>query len=72
MTESNFKIDFPKGQQGERFIAEYFQDTLGYKIISFNNTNTHDFIIEKNEKQFSVEVKTDTTVHLGGYVKTEN
>ena len=65
-----FKSDLFTGQIGEKVIADYFK--LKYwNTLSFNNTNTHDIIIEKDGIEIKLEVKTDLYEYFKG-ITTNN
>jgi len=59
MANLNFLTDLPLGQKGEATIAEHLNETYGYEIKSFNHNNEHDFIINVDSVDKTVEVKTD-------------
>jgi hypothetical protein len=59
MANLNFVSDLPLGQKGETNIANHLSETYGYAIKSFNHNNTHDFIMDVNGVDKTVEVKTD-------------
>lgn len=59
MAKLNFLADLPMGQKGEANMAQHLNETYGYEIISFNDNNSHDFIIKIDGKDKTVEVKTD-------------
>jgi len=53
-----FIKDLKKGEAGEGVVANFLQ-TKGFKIISFNKDINYDIVVEKNNKLYRVEVKTD-------------
>jgi hypothetical protein len=59
MAKLDFLYDLPIGQKGEANIAKHLNESYGYEIISFNDNNTHDFILSINNTHKTVEVKTD-------------
>ena len=59
MAKLDFLLDLPLGQKGEATIAKHLNESYGYEIISFNDNNSHDFIININGTDKTVEVKTD-------------
>lgn len=59
MTESNFWKDLPKGKLGEKVISNFFEKEYGYKTISYNDDNKHDFKCLIKNKEKTIEVKAD-------------
>lgn len=58
MANYNFKQDIQIGKKGENVVANYLE-TLGATLISENNDNKFDIIMEYKGKQINYEIKTD-------------
>lgn len=54
----DFEKDKEKGEVGEKKVAE-FLERKGFKIISFNKDINYDIVVEKKNKLYRIEVKTD-------------
>ena len=58
MADYNFKNDLSLGQVGEQNVIDYLINNGG-KLITKNNDNKYDAIIEYNGNQITYEIKTD-------------
>ena len=58
MAEYNFKNDLNLGEIGEQNVIDYLISNGG-KLITKNNDNKYDTIIEYNGEQIKYEIKTD-------------
>jgi hypothetical protein len=58
MANYDFRSDLVLGNKGEDVVIEDLKK-MGAKLISKNNDNRWDLIMEVNDKQISYEIKTD-------------
>ena len=58
MGKYDFRSDLPLGNEGEDVVIKQLQK-MGAKLISKNNDNRYDFIMEKDNNQVKYEIKTD-------------
>ncbi len=70
MPNYNYRDDFPIAQKTEREVAEILA-LKGANIISFNNDNKYDILMEYKGKKVTVEVKEDFTCEKTGNVGLE-
>jgi len=52
--------EFKLGREGEHTILNKLLSLGDYQFVSWNDTNSHDFILSKENVQRSYEIKTDT------------
>jgi len=64
MAHYNFRKDLNEGNNGENLVIEHLKK-LGGTLISKNNDNRYDAIIEANGKSIKYEIKTDVFCELG-------
>jgi hypothetical protein len=60
MTYITKRAEFKLGREGEHIIMNKLLSLGEYEFVSWNDTNTHDFILSKGDTQRSYEIKTDT------------
>ncbi len=58
MAHYDFKKDLNEGNKGENLVIEHLKK-LGSTLISKNNDNRFDALIERNGKRIKYEIKTD-------------
>jgi len=70
MPNYDFKTDFPIAQKTELEVGEILT-VKGAEIISFNNDNKYDILMNWKGKEYTVEVKEDFTCEKTGNVGLE-
>jgi hypothetical protein len=58
MGNYNFNKDLVIGEKGETVVAKDLE-SMGGKLITDNKNNSHDLLIEKDNKKIKYEIKTD-------------
>ena len=58
MAHYNFKKDLNEGNKGEDVVINHLKK-LGSDLISKNNDNRYDALIERNGEKIKYEIKTD-------------
>jgi len=58
MAHYNFRKDLNEGNKGENLVIEHLKK-LGSTLISKNNDNRYDAIVERNGERIKYEIKTD-------------
>lgn len=57
-TKENWHYQLENGEKGEQEIAN-FLIKKGFKVLNYNKTIDYDLMVEKNNKTYTIEVKTD-------------
>jgi hypothetical protein len=62
-----FESDLKEAQKFEVLISKYFKNK-GFKIVEFCKNKFYDILIEKNDKQYKIEVKADHQTNTGNII----
>ena len=54
-----FIKDLEKGEKGEVKVATSILQKNGFTIVKYNKNNEYDIMVQKNDKTYLIEVKTD-------------